>query len=98
MPQIPPLPFANGSKRRELLVLIDAKRREFIAKLVCDLGKTIFVVGIASYLFEKFPIGVRIGLSVRRYLVLMFLSIPLIIITMALILMSIDRWNSPLPF
>jgi hypothetical protein len=44
-------------------VLIDIKRREFIAKLVCDLGKTIFAVGIASYLFEKFPTGVRIGLS-----------------------------------
>lgn len=45
-------------------MIIDIKRREFIAKLVCDLGKTIFAVGIASYLFEKFPTGVKIGLSV----------------------------------
>jgi len=45
-------------------VIIDIKRREFIAKLICDLGKTIFAVGIASYLFEKFPTGVRIGLSI----------------------------------
>ena len=45
-------------------MIIDIKRREFMAKLVCDLGKTIFAVGIASYLFEKFPFGVRIGLSI----------------------------------
>ena len=45
-------------------MIIDDSRKEFIAKLVCDLGKTIFAVGFASYFFEKFPIGGRILLSV----------------------------------
>lgn len=39
-------------------------RKEFIAKLIADLGKTIFAVGLASYLFEKFPYNVKIGLFV----------------------------------
>jgi hypothetical protein len=39
-------------------------RKEFIAKLVADLGKTIFAVGLASYFFEKFPLGVKIGLII----------------------------------
>ncbi len=45
-------------------MLIDVSRREFIAKLICDLGKTLFAVGIASYFFEKFPFGIKIGLTV----------------------------------
>jgi len=44
-------------------VIINEHRREFIAKLISDLGKTIFAVGLASYFFEKFPIYVKIGLS-----------------------------------
>lgn len=45
-------------------MLIDSARREFSAKLVADLGKTIFAVGLASYFFEKLPFGVKVGLSV----------------------------------
>ena len=43
-------------------MIINEHRREFIAKLISDLGKTIFAVGLASYFFEKFPISVKIGL------------------------------------
>ena len=43
-------------------MIINERRKEFIAKLVSDLGKTIFAVGLASYFFEKFPINVKIGL------------------------------------
>jgi len=45
-------------------VIISEHRREFIAKLICDLGKTIFAVGLGSYFFEKFSINVKIGLWV----------------------------------
>ena len=45
-------------------MIFDHSRKEFIAKLVADLGKTIFAVGLASYLFEKFPFGVRIFLLI----------------------------------
>jgi len=45
-------------------VIINEHRREFIAKLICDLGKTIFAVGLASYFFEKFSINVKIGLLI----------------------------------
>ncbi len=45
-------------------MIIDPARREFSAKVVADLGKTIFAVGLASYFFEKLPFGVRIILSV----------------------------------
>ncbi|MBI5150690.1 MAG: hypothetical protein HZA28_07980 [Candidatus Omnitrophica bacterium] len=43
--------------------IIDDARREFIAKIVADLGKTIFAVGLASYFFEKFPVPVKIALG-----------------------------------
>ena len=43
-------------------MIINEHRREFIAKLGSDIGKTIFAVGLASYFFEKFPIYVKIGL------------------------------------
>ena len=43
-------------------MLINEHRREFIAKLISDLGKTIFAVGLASYFFEKFSVYVKIGL------------------------------------
>jgi hypothetical protein len=43
-------------------VIISEHRRDFIAKLVSDIGKTIFAVGLASYFFEKFSINVKIGL------------------------------------
>ena len=56
--------FAYGFKRKETIVIIDQSRREFIAKLVCDLGKTIFAVEFASYFFEKLPISGRILISI----------------------------------
>ncbi len=37
---------------------------EFIAKTITDLGKAIFVVGLASYFFEKFPFVWRITISI----------------------------------
>jgi hypothetical protein len=40
----------------------DTARREFIAKITADLGKTIFAVGLASYFFEKFPSSLQIVL------------------------------------
>jgi len=40
--------------------IIDVDRREFIAKITADLGKTIFAVGLASYFFEKFPSSLKI--------------------------------------
>lgn len=46
---------------------MDAERdpkTEFIAKTITDLGKGVVLVGLASYLFEKFPFGWRIVLSV----------------------------------
>ncbi len=43
-------------------MIINERRKEFIAKLLSDLGKTIFAVGLASYFFEKFPVYVKIGL------------------------------------
>lgn len=41
---------------------IDKKRREFFAKVIADLGKTIFAVGLASYFFEKFSSSLKITL------------------------------------
>lgn len=45
-------------------MIIDDSRREFIAKIVADLGKTIFAVGLASYFFEKFPVAIRVILGI----------------------------------
>jgi hypothetical protein len=44
--------------------IITKNRREFIAKIVSDLGKTIFAVGLASYFFEKFPGILKVFLAV----------------------------------
>jgi len=44
-------------------VIIEYPRREYIARQVGDLGKAILTVGLASYFFEKFPMGARIGLT-----------------------------------
>ncbi len=41
---------------------------EFIAKTITDLGKAIFVVGLASYFFEKFPFGWRIAITILSIL------------------------------
>ena len=39
-------------------------KKKFIAKTVTDIGKAIFVVGFASYFYERFPIGWRIIISI----------------------------------
>ena len=44
--------------------IIDEARREFIAKIVADLGKTLFGIGLASYFFEKFPLVLRVALGI----------------------------------
>lgn len=44
------------------IVIFDINRREFIAKVIADLGKAIFTIGLASYFFEKFPSVLRIAL------------------------------------
>lgn len=38
----------------------DTTRREFIAKITADLGKAMFTIGLASYFFEKFSLGLKI--------------------------------------
>ena len=43
-------------------MIITKIRREFIAKIVADLGKTIFAIGLASYFFEKFPSLLKLAL------------------------------------
>lgn len=40
------------------------RKLEFIAKTVTDLGKAIFVVGIASYFFERFSLVWRVLFSI----------------------------------
>lgn len=39
-------------------------RVEFIAKTITDLGKAIFVVGLASYFFKEFPFLWRVTISI----------------------------------
>lgn len=41
---------------------IGKSKREFIAKFLSDLAKTMFAIGIASAFFREFPMQVRIGL------------------------------------
>lgn len=43
---------------------ISKVRREFIAKIIADLGKTLFAIGSASYFFEKFPFCTKIALFI----------------------------------
>ena len=38
----------------QLMRIIDDARREFIARIIADLGKTIFAIGLASSFFEQF--------------------------------------------
>ena len=44
-------------------MIIGRLRREFVAKIVADLGKTIFAVGLATYLFEKFSVNAKLLLG-----------------------------------
>ena len=43
---------------------------EFIAKIICDLGKAILTVGFASYFFEKLVLPLRIGFCVMGFVLL----------------------------
>ena len=38
----------------------DINRREFIAKILADLGKAMFTIGLASYFFERFSMALKI--------------------------------------
>jgi len=54
---------------------------EFIAKIICDLGKAILTVGFASYFFEKLILPLRIGFVVVVVgIALLFLSVILMMI------------------
>lgn len=57
---------------RKIKMIFNDVQKEFIAKLVADIGKTIFAVGLASYIFEKFPMYVRIGLFVACIVLLVW--------------------------
>jgi len=43
--------------------IFGATRREFIARIIADLGKTIFAIGLASYFFEKLGLALRLALG-----------------------------------
>ncbi len=57
--------------------IIDKNVIEFIAKIICDLGKAILTVGFASYFFEKLVLPLRIG----------FISLGLALLGLSVILM-----------
>ncbi len=42
------------------IYIFDTARREFIAKIIADLGKTMFTIGLASYFFERFSSALKI--------------------------------------
>jgi len=52
---------------------------EFIAKIICDLGKAILTVGFASYFFEKLILPLRICFVIIG-IVLLIISVILIMI------------------
>ena len=43
------------------------RKLEIIAKTLIDIGKAIFIAGIISNFFEKFSVGIRIGLFVFSF-------------------------------
>jgi hypothetical protein len=49
---------------------------EFIAKIICDLGKAILTVDFASYFFEKLILPLRIGFAVMGFI---FLAVSVIL-------------------
>ena len=57
--------------------IIDQNVIEFIAKIICDLGKAILTVGFASYFFEKLILPLRIG----------FVAIGIVLLGISVILM-----------
>ncbi len=46
------------------------RKIEFIAKTITDLGKAIFVVGLASAFFEKFPLGWRVTIGMASVILI----------------------------
>jgi len=42
------------------ITIFDTNRRNFLAKIMADVGKTIFAVGLASFFFEKFPFSLKV--------------------------------------
>ncbi len=46
------------------MIVIGEKRREFIGKMISDLGKAIVTVALASYFFKDFPLVLRIGITI----------------------------------
>ena len=64
---------------RVMKTIIDQARREFIAKYLGDISKTIFAVGLASKLFFEFPTWLRITLimaSVTLFIIALFIQPP----------------------
>ena len=57
--------------------IIDQNVIEFIAKIICDMGKAILTVGFASYFFEKLILPLRIG----------FVAIGLVLLGISVIVM-----------
>ena len=51
--------------------IISKTRRQFIAKIVADLGKAIFAIGLARYFFEKFSLSVRVLLGIACVILLL---------------------------
>ena len=51
--------------------IIDEARREFVARVVADLGKTLFGIGLASYFFEQFPLALRLTLGMACLIALL---------------------------
>lgn len=58
------------------MIIIGNKRREFIGKMVSDIGKAIVTVGLATYFFKEFPTILRVGMTV---LGIFFLIISIVI-------------------
>ena len=65
-------------------ITIDKSVIEFIAKIICDLGKAILTVGFASYFFEKLVLPLRIG----------FVAMGIVLLIISVILMMIKKGDS----
>ena len=49
----------------------DHSVKEFIAKIICDLGKAILTVGFVSYFFEKLPFPLRVAFVISGIILLL---------------------------
>lgn len=54
-----------------LMIIIGDKRKEFIGKMVSDLGKAVVTVALASYFFKEFPLWLRIGVTIFGFILLL---------------------------